>query len=140
MADAIPTLGTVLHMSTEVGSPQSFVQIGNLQDFSGPDGSRNIIGTSNLDSEAATKMGGLLDEGNFNFSVNYDPSLSSHQSLRTAYDDGAAREFKIVLTDAGNAEIHFNAIVTNFPVNGPFDDKVTLSLTLAITGKAWISY
>jgi predicted secreted protein len=66
--------------------------------------------------------------------------VTSHQSLRTAYDDGGVREFKIVLTDSGSAEIHFNGILTNFPVNGPFDDKVTLSLTVAITGKTWIVY
>jgi predicted secreted protein len=72
--------------------------------------------------------------------VNYDPSVSSHQSIRTAYEDGGIREFKIVLTDSGAAEIHFNGIVTNFPVNGPFDDKVTLSITVAITGASWITY
>src|SRR5262245_41626124 len=130
MADAIKTLGCTLKMSTEVGSPQTLITLGNVTDFSGPDGQRNIIGTSNL---ASTKMGGLLDEGNFNFTINLDPSLSSHQALRTARDDGGVREFVLTLTDSGAAEWHFNAIVTNLPLNGPFDDKVTSQITLAIT-------
>lgn len=137
-ADSIKTLGTTLHMSTEVGSPQTFVLIGNLVDFSGPDGSRNIIGTSNLSSTAATKMAGLLDEGNFNFNINLDPSVTSHQNLRTAHHDGQVREFKVTFTDSGAAELHFNAIMQSAPISGPFDDKVTQSVTLAITGESWL--
>jgi predicted secreted protein len=139
MADAIKTAGTTLYISTEVGSPQAFVSVANVTDFS-KSGERNIIGTTNLSSAAATKMAGLLDEGQVQFSVNYDPSLSSHQALWTAYQDGSAREFKIVLTDSGAAELHFSAIVRSMPINGPFDDKVTSQLTLEITGAAWITY
>ena len=140
MADGIKTLGCVLSMSTEVGSPQAFVTIGNLTDFDGPQRERNIIGTSNLSSAAASKMAGLLDEGDFNFTINWDPSISAHQSLITALQDGSAREFKIVLTDSGAAEVHFNGIVKSFPMSGPFDDKVTVQLGVAITGAVWITY
>lgn len=140
MPDAIKTLGTTLQMSQEIGSPQNFVSVGNLTDFSGPDGSRNIISTSNLLSDGASKMAGLLDEGNFSFTINYDPSNASHQAIWTAKGDGGIREFKVTLVDSGAAEIHFNGIVTNFPFNGPFDDKVTVQLNVAITGRAWITY
>lgn len=140
MADAIKTLGTVIQMSTEIGSPQTFVTIGNVQDFNGPDGSRNVIPTSNLSSDAATKMAGLLDEGNFNFTLNLDPSVSSHQAIITAKNDGGIREFKVILTDSGAAELHFNGIVTSFPLSGPFDDKVTVQVGIAITGRAWMVY
>lgn len=140
MADAIKTLGIVLSMSTEVGSPQVFVTLGNVQDFNHADAGRNIIATSNLASEAATKMGGLLDEGDFNFTINWDPALSSHQAIVAARADGLAREFRVVFTDSGAAELHFNAIVKSFPINAPYDDKVTVNVGLAITGKAWIIY
>lgn len=140
MADAIKTLGTVLSMSTEVGSPQTFVAIGNLTDWSGPGASRNIIGTANLSSTAATKLGGLLDEGDFSFTVNFDPSTTSHQALVTAKDDGAIREFKYVMTDSGSAEVHFNGIVSGLSIDGGFDDKVTAQISVAVTGKAWITY
>lgn len=139
MADAIKTLGCVLSMSTEVGSPQTFVTIGNLTDFSGPSGSRNIINTANLLSEAMTKMGGLMDEGEFTFTINLDPSVTSHQAIMTALADGGIREFKLVLTDSGAAELHFNGIVTSFPFNGPFDDKVTVQVGVTITGKRWVT-
>ena len=139
MADGIKTLGTTLYMSTEVGSPQSFVSVANFTDFS-KSGDRNIINVSNLSSSAASKMAGLLDEGQFQFTVNYDPSLTSHQNLYTAWQDGSAREFKVILTDSGAAELHFNAIVKSMPISGPFDDKVTSALTLEITGAAWLTY
>lgn len=139
MADAIKTLGSVLYMSTEAGSPQNFVTVGNVTDFT-KGGERNIIGTSNLGSTAATKMSGLLDEGDFTFQINWDPALSAHQSVIAALDDGAVREFKLVLTDSSNAEIHFNGIVKSFPVSGPFDSKVTVNVGVAISGKAWLAY
>ena len=140
MSDAIKTLGCVLSMSTDVGSPQAFVTIGNLTDFDGPQRERNIIPTSNLSSTAATKMAGLLDEGDFNFTINWDPSLSAHQALVTALGDSGVREFKIVLTDSGGAEVHFNGILKSFPMSGPFDDKITVQVGVAITGAAWITY
>jgi hypothetical protein len=140
MADGIKTLGCVISMSTEVGSPQTFVALGNVTDFSRSGPERNIIPTSNLSSTAATKIAGLLDEGEFNFTLNWDPALASHQAVVTAMTDGGVREFKIVLTDSGAAEIHFNGIVKSFPVNAPFDDKVTVNVGVAITGAAWITY
>lgn len=140
MSDGIKTLGTVLAMSTEVGSPQTFLTLANVTDFSRSGPERNIIPTSNLTSTGATKMAGLLDEGEVSFSVNYDPSLTSHQALETAMADGAVREFKIVLTDSGACEIHFNAIMKSFAKKGAFDDKVTGDIVVAITGLAWIVY
>lgn len=140
MSDAIKTLGTVLKMSTEVGSPQTWLTLGNVQDFNKADAGRTIIATSNLASTAATKMAGLIDEGEFNFTINWDPALASHQAILTALDDGQAREFQVVFTDTGAAELHFNAIVKSFPISGPFNDKVTVNVSLAITGRAWIAY
>ena len=137
MSDAIKTLGCALSMSTEVGSPQTFVAIGNMTDFSRSGPERNVIPTSNLASDAATKMGGLLDEGDFTLSLNLDPSISSHGAIRTAMYDGAVREWKLVLTDSGADEVHFNAVLKSFPLSGPFDDKVTSSVVIAITGLAW---
>lgn len=140
MADAIKTLGCTIAMSTEIGSPQNFVTLGNLVEFNGPSGARNIIGTSNLASDAASKMAGLLDEGEFSFTLNLDPSVASHQNLWSARSDGGIREFKVTLTDSGAAELHFNGIVTTYPLSAPFDDKVTVNITVAITGRAWITY
>ena len=140
MADAIKTLGVVLSMSQEAGSPQNFITLGNVTDMAGPGRDRNIIMTSNLSSVAATKMAGLIDEGDFTFTINLDPSTSSHQQIVQAFEDGLQREFKYVLTDSGAAEVHFNGIVKSMPFNLPFDDKVTSAIGVAVTGKAWIAY
>lgn len=140
MSDAIKTLGTVLAMSSEVGSPQAFVTLGNIQDFNKADAGRNIINTPNLASAAMTKMAGLLDEGDFNFTINWDPADSSHQAVIAARADGLAREFRVTFTDSGAAALHFNGIVKSFPINAPFDDKVTVNVGVAITGLAWIVY
>lgn len=138
MAEAIKTAGIVIAMSTEVGSPQAFVTLGNVQDFSKADAGRNIINTANLSSAAMTKMAGLLDEGDFNFTINWDPSDTSHRAVLAARADGLVREFRVIFTDAGAAELHFSGIVKSFPINAPFDDKVTVNVGVAVTGQAWI--
>ena len=140
MPDGTKTLGTLLKMSTEAGSPQTWITIGNVTDIQGPQRNRNIIDVSNLSSEAAAKIGGLLDEGDVTFTVNYDPTNSTHQALDTAHEANVAREFQIVLADSGAAEIHFNGIISNLSLAAPFDDKLTRSVTVAITGKIWITY
>lgn len=140
MADAIKTLGTILRMSQEAGSPQNFVTLGNVTELSGPARERNIIPTGNLASTAMTKMAGLIDEGDFSFTLNFDPPQSGHQQVVQAFEDGLAREFAITLTDTGAAEVHFMGIVKSQPLQIPFDDKVTMQVAVAVTGKAWIIY
>lgn len=142
MADAIKTLGITLEVSSEEGSPQTFVTVGNITDMSGPNMSRNIIPTSNLASTAATFMGGLLDGGEFTFTVNLDPNLASHQQLLTRFEDGDAVQWRITLTDSGAAVVNFNGILSALPWPGnmPFDDKVTTPVTVKVTGKPWTTY
>ncbi len=139
MADAIKTLGCVLYVSSEIGSPQTWVAVGNFVSWNGPNRTRKIIDASNLSSEAASKLAGLIDGGTFDFVLNADPSVSSHQTIETAFSDGGIREWKLVLTDSGAAELHFNGIVKSLPFSGPFDDKGTQSVAVEITGKPWIT-
>jgi hypothetical protein len=135
MSDAIKTQGTTLHYSP-AGSPTSFTLVGNILDINGLDGSLTIIDSSDLDSTAAEKIAGLVDEGNVSFTLKLNPNNAVHQALRDARYSGGKLEWKITIPSSTPVTIIFYGYVVNFPINVPFNDKITTPVTIAITGRA----
>lgn len=137
MSDAIKSLGTTLHYNVG-GSPTSFTLLGNVIDIpSVLDGSVTMIDSSDLDSVAAEFIAGLVDEGNVSFTLKLNPDDTGHQALRDARYAGTKVEWKITLNDtAPKTTIIFNGYVTTFPVAIPFNDKVTVSVGVKVTGRA----
>lgn len=135
MSDALKTLGCTLHYSTG-GSPTSFSLLGNIIDMNGLDGALTMIDSSDLDSVAAEFIGGLVDEGNFAVTLKFNPDNTGHQALRDARYSGTKIEFKLTLTDTTPTTIIFNGYVTTFPLSLPFNDRITASMGIKVSGRA----
>lgn len=116
------------------GSPVSYSAIGEIKSWSGPGGQASVIDVTDLDSTAKEKRAGLQDEGQLTFEINYLPTDTEHQALRTAKASGAVTPFKITYTDSGGTEHTFNAIVLGFVIAGGVDDVIRATITLEITG------
>lgn len=81
-------------------------------------------------------VNGMKDAGELSMEINYDPALHD-----TVYQlvGGDYRNMKIVLPDAGAAEVAFKALVTGFSVEAPFDDKLAATITVKVTGAVTIT-
>lgn len=87
---------------------------------------------SSHDSDAQWRefIGGMKDGGELSFDINYDPAL--HGVIFSAI--GQVKNHKITLTDAGAAVVAFGAIVTGMKAQAPYDDKLSATVTLKVTG------
>lgn len=116
------------------GSPETFTLIGEVTKFDGPGGSANEIDATSLDSTAKEWLMGLQDEGEFTFEANCVPSNAQQAGLRTDRAAATLRNFKLLLTDVGPTTLSFAAYVKEYKISGGVDDKITLNVTLRISG------
>lgn len=130
--------GTTVHLNVD-GSPTNFVKIGNVTQFSGPGGQGTVIDASNLDSVAREKLMGLIDEGQFTFTVNLDPDDTGHLALKTARRNKTLCEFKVTLTDTSPKLLVFFGYVLGFQPSGGLDQLVQAAVTVEIDGEVnWV--
>jgi predicted secreted protein len=127
---AMRTQGTKIeHLKT---LPSTYEAIGQVIDFDGPGGKASIIDTTNLGSVAKEKLPGLMDEGSFSMTCNYDSTDLGQTALQAARTAQTSVQMKVTFTDTATAV--FTAYVMEMKVTGKADSKVEVAFTLEITG------
>jgi predicted secreted protein len=129
-SSAIPAQGTTLGIGS--GSPVTYQTIPEINSFSGPGGSAQVIDVTDLSSTAKEKRMGLQDNGQLTFEMNFIPDNTVHAALRTAKASGAITPFKLTFSDGSYWT--FNGFVTAVPISGGVDGVVKGSCTIEISG------
>lgn len=80
-------------------------------------------------------VAGMKDAGELTMEINYDPSV--HGAIWSAL--GSERNHRITLTDSGAAVVSFAAIVSGISAQAPYDDKLSASVSLKVTGAVTIT-
>jgi predicted secreted protein len=121
------------------GSPQSYTSIANCTGITPPGMSRETIDVTTHGSPDGWMefLGGLKDGGEVSADVNYDPS--EHDILVDDFADALPRSYRIVFPDPDATSWTFQAILTGFEPDAPYDDKLTATLTWKISGKPVLS-
>lgn len=135
---AIAGVGAELQRSNMLSSP-TFTAIGEINDISGPNMSRNTIDTTALDTEGGyrTFIGGFRDGGELQLEMNF--TIDGYDDLKVDFESSDPRDYKIVLPDTGSTELAFTGLVTALGLKIPTDDKVTASCTIKISGEVTLS-
>ena len=134
----IDGFGTALQRG-DGATPEVFSTIANVTSINPPSMERSTIDVTAHDSDDGWMefLGSLKDGGEVSADVNYDPS--EHDALVADFDDDAPRNYKIVFPDADATTWSFQAILTGFEPEAPYDDKLAASLTWKVTGKPTLS-
>ena len=150
-------LGTILKMSTALGtiattSTEADV-IGDLTNISGPTMSAEEIDVSSHDSASGYRefVGGFLDAGEISLEGNLT-AAGGAADLLDAFDDGLERQFHVVFPATGlTASTEFthasagylrwilDGTVTGVETDAPYDDKVSFSATVRISGEPFLT-
>lgn len=80
-------------------------------------------------------VAGMKDGGELSMEVNYDPAL--HATVLSAL--GTTRDQRITLPDSGAATVAFEAYVKGFTAQAPYDDKLSATITLKVTGAVTVT-
>jgi predicted secreted protein len=114
-------------------TPEEFTPIANITSLTPSGITRDILDVTAHDSEDGYRefVGGLKDPGEVSFDVNYDPAV--HDFLIEDFDSTDPVNYEISFPDGTLWQ--FPAIITGFEPDAPFDNKLTASITLKVTGK-----
>lgn len=125
--------GTLIQVQDETAT---FINIGCVRDFNGPNISRGEIDVTTLCSTAKEYIPDLKDNGDFSLTALFSPRNKAQRILMNALDDTSSRRFRVVLPDdgVGNTSFEFNAFVKTFPISGAQSQAISANLGLRITG------
>jgi len=129
---AVSGVGTLFRRWSTASS--KFVNLTEITSISGPSKSRDTIDVTSLDSTDGYRefITGFRDAGTVQLNMNF--TRASFDLMNDDFEDDDAKNYEIVLPDAENTSFEFEAFVTEVPLEIPTDDKITLSVTLKITG------
>lgn len=117
--------GTAIAAVTSIDGPELTLETIDVTTHDSPNGFREFIG-------------GLKDAGEVSMELAFDPANATHKNasggLLYALLNRSVTEFTLVLPSSPSVSWYFNALVTQFQVQAPIDDKLPANVTLKITG------
>ena len=138
MSDAIAGVGTSFKRG-DATSSESFDAIAEVNSITGPGMTRAFIDVTSLDSTGGYReyIGGFRDGGDVVLNMNF--TRDNFITFLADFDDDDSHNYQIVFPDTGETTIDFVGVVTDLPVTVPTDDKVTMDVTIRVTGQPTIS-
>jgi predicted secreted protein len=138
MSDAIAGVGTVFNREND-GSSGVFTAIAEINSITGPGMTRDFIDVTSLDSTGGYRefIGGFRDGGQVTLNMNF--TRDGYEQMRLDFTDDDSVNYQIILPDTSNTTLDFAAFVTDLPLSITPDDKVTVDVTLKVTGEVTLT-
>jgi predicted secreted protein len=135
---AFAGVGTIFKRG-DGGSPETFTAIAEVNSITGPGLTADFIDVTSLDSTGGYKeyIRGFRDGGDVTLNMNF--TLAGFNAMKDDYESPDAVNYQIILSDTGNTTIEFTGFVTDIPLSIQPDDKVTVDVTIKVTGQVDIS-
>ena len=139
MSDAIAGLGAAFKRGDGVTASEGFTAIAEVANISGPGLTRDFIEVTHLGSSGGYRefITGFRDGGEYTFQVNF--THAEYLLLKADYDSDDSVNYQVVLADTDVTTLDFAGYVTGLPMTVPFDDKITVDVTIKITGSVGVS-
>ena len=132
---AIAGVGTIFNRwDSSSGSAGGWKKLAEIGNVTGPGMSRDTIDTTTFDTEGGyrTFIAGFRNAGTMTLSMNF--TQDTYLLLKEDFEDNDARAYQILLPDTEETVIEFDGLVTEIPLTIPTDDKVTVDVTIQISG------
>ena len=142
MSDSLHGHGASVLISSTT-HPTNGTAIGNIITIGGPDLSRDPLDVSTMDSTSKARefIPGMLDSGEVTMEVNYDGTALGTANLLASYlatNVNTAIVIRFGDNTTATNESHWDCLgcITALGQAIPFDDKVTQSVTIKLSGVA----
>lgn len=115
-------------------STQLWEAIAEINSINGPTMSRDSIDTTALDTEGGyrTFIAGFRNPGTISLSMNF--TRDTYEKMKADFESETEQDYQIVLPDIEVTSLAFAGLVTEMPLTIPTDDKITLDVTIQISG------
>lgn len=137
--------GCVVNFGTTTGTTTSGT-LANVTNISGLDGETETIDVTAHDSGSAyrEKVASFIDAGQVTLDVNFDPNAATHRATTGGIlylrDQRTIVPWKVTFPGTPTHYVMFQAFVKSAGFEAPFDDKLSMSVTLETTGAATWTY
>ena len=133
---AFAGVGTHFRMWTDNSYWENIAEINSI---TGPSMSRTTIDVTSLDSTGGYRefITGLRNAGTVSLNMNF--TRDGLEKMKASFESDALENFEIVLPDDENTSLEFEGLVTEMPLSVPTDDKVTMNVTIQISGQVVIN-
>ena len=120
-------------------SGSTWVTLAEVNSITGPTMTRDFIDVTSLDSTGGYRefITGFRDAGTISCTMNF--THASYELLLADFESAVAQNYQIILPDVGDTGFCFEGLVTEIPLSIPADDKVTVDLTIKISGQVLIN-
>jgi len=111
------------------------VALAEVTSITGPGMTREQIDVTSLDSDGGYRefIAGFRDGGTVTLNMNF--TASTFALILADFDSDVLQSYEIILPDAALTSLDFMGLVTELPLSIPTDDKVTVDVTIKISGR-----
>lgn len=140
MAKKYAAVGTKLEIGNGDGPPETYTQLAEVRDISGPAVAVDTVETTSHSSPNAWKefVATLLDGGDVTFEINYDPAEATQKNAANGLIANMVaktlKDWKLILTDAANSAITFSGYIVEFSPSMAVKSNLTAKLKIRVTG------
>lgn len=133
MSQAFAGVGTLFRRWNTVTT--DWDTIAEINSITGPGMTREQIDVTSLDSTGGYReyIAGFRDGGNVELSMNM--TRATWDIMLADFESDDAQTYNIVLPDADSTSIVFAGLVMEMPLTIPPDDKVTMDVTIKLSGQ-----
>ncbi len=127
-------LGTTVGYETTPASG-TYTTVGEVIEFSPPSSSMDTVDATDFSHVDGHRrfIAGLIDAGEVSFTLHYDPALTVYGALDTIYKARVQRKWRFAYAGS-TVNTVIDALVTGLGRAVPMDDKMTMEVTLKVSG------
>jgi predicted secreted protein len=115
-------------------SGAAWAKLAEVNSITGPSMTRDFIDVTSLDSVGGFRefITGFRDAGTVSLTMNF--TRATYALMKSDFEANVAKSYQIILPDAAETSLEFLGLVTELPLTIPTDDKVTVDVTIKISG------
>ena len=112
-----------------------WVDLNEVVTITGPGMSRNVIDVTSLSSTGGYTefITGFRDGGTVTLAMIF--RRDNYNTMKTDFESDTLRNYEILLPDDESTSLEFEGLVTELPLTIPPDDKVTMDVSIKISGE-----
>lgn len=116
-----------------------YEQIGEIASVEGPSSTREMIDATHLRTTGGYRafISGLRDAGEVSLVMHF--TRAGLLVVKNDFEENDEQLYKIVLPDDDATELSFSGLITGIPLTIPPDDKITLNVTIKVSGRVEVS-
>lgn len=109
--------------------------VSEINSIEGPGKSRETIDVTRLEDVDGYRqyIGGLREPGTVTLNMNF--TRDGFDSFNSDFESDDAQDYEIHFPDPDETVFSFSGLVTEIPVSVPIGDKITMDVTIQISGK-----